>query len=61
MPMGGLCGKEVNSWPGGAGGGRFFQWLCPGLVWDVGCGQAKEEYVRFVVKVYFLRMEGTVT
>lgn len=31
----GVGGKGVDSWPGRAGGGRFLEGLCPGLVQDV--------------------------
>ena len=54
----------VGLWEGGqllgrAGGGSLFEGLRLGLVRDVGCGLAREEY--FVGGVYFLRMEGTMT
>ena len=39
------CGEEVRSWPCRAGSGRFLKGLCLGLVWDVSCGQAREEYL----------------
>lgn len=44
--MAGRWAEEgISSWPGRAGGGRFSEGLCPGLVHDVGSGQATEEYV----------------
>ena len=39
------CREGVRSWPGRTGDGRFFERLCPESVWDLHCGQTREEYV----------------
>ena len=43
LPVVGRCMRGVKVWPGRAEGGRLSGGLCLGLLWDVGCGQAREE------------------